>query len=228
MLLSLRGSERSAPRVLSLSRLEASDLCRTILYRLVDDGRDSSAGFPLLTLLRRVWAALVDEYLCRSQSAGGDRENFTLLHASEILRAYPSPVAPPAASEGSQKQTVGDDAKERLRNAIEDGRQLESKTIGLLSQSRTLLKSSLKHPELVRTHSIALRELYNGFRGRHSQGLTLDGSLEQNLDHDAKLFGWLVGSYHRVYLQFESFSLTNHSSIAGQGFPVSCSSVESG
>jgi hypothetical protein len=83
---------------------------------------------------------------------------------------------------------------ESFKQLIESGSQAEENARQLLSVSKGLLRESKYQKETVRLHLTKLKDIYTDFKGRvgGGSGLALDSSLEPQLDHYIKLFGWLV------------------------------------
>jgi hypothetical protein len=90
---------------------------------------------------------------------------------------------------------------ERFEQLVDEGAKTEEAAREALSSSRTLLRECLRQSDAVRTHLGHMKELQVHFKSHATggNGFALDHFLEQQLDQNIKLVGWLV-RFWRLYL----------------------------
>jgi len=184
---------RKPNRTLSRAKLESNNLCNIILTRMVDSSGDRKEGNPLLSLLYLVWQNFVEHFVHLSNTTSSSRTGFTLERATKLLTEKPSIGA--SNSEGCSNilwQTNPQvDAFEEM---IRSGSHTEEAARQTLFDSKGFLRESKHHMENVRLHLSKLKDLNAEFKRRvgNGSGLILSSALDQQLDRDIKLFGWLV------------------------------------
>jgi hypothetical protein len=194
-LLSDKQNSRKSARTLSRAKLESNPLCNAILARMVDSSRDAKEGYPLLSLLCFSWQIFAEDFARRSV-ASSSRGKFTLEHAKQLhsLRPTLGPVGEDDRGDSSNILWQTNPEVERFKQLIESGSRAEEEVRQLLSVSKGLLRESKYQQETVRLHLSRLKDVYTDFKSRVGSGggIALDDGLEPPLDHNIKLFGWLV------------------------------------
>jgi hypothetical protein len=194
-ILANKESSRKSARTLSCAKLESNPLCNAILSRMVDSSRDAKEGYPLLSLLYFLWQVFVEDFTRRSV-ASSSRRKFTLESAKQLQSLSPR-LEPTSDGERGHNSNIlwqTNPEVERFKQFIESASHAEDDARQLLSASKGLLRESKYQMEIVRLHLTRLKDIYTDFKGRigGGSGLALDDSLEPQLDHYVKLFGWLV------------------------------------
>jgi hypothetical protein len=189
MLKARQGTRRSV-RTLSVSALEASPLCLAVLGRMTDESRDKKEGHPLFVLLCLLWAYVVDDLVHKGEDVTDKKPEASLATAKELLEARPSNDGEDSPLVTSQFQ----DSIEKLERIVDHGNQIEQAARDALSASKSLLREASQKVKQVTSHLSHLKELHDKFRSHTVcvMRLVLDPSLEQSLEQEVKLFGWLV------------------------------------
>jgi hypothetical protein len=194
-LLANKQNSRKSARTMSCAKLESNPLCNAILSRMVDSSRDAKEGYPLLSLLYFLWQVFVEDFT-RRPVASSLRRKFTLESAKQLQSLSPRLETTGDGERGHNSNILWqtNPEVERFKQLIESGSHAEDDARQLLSVSKGLLREAKYQREIVRLHLTRLKDIYTDFKGRvgGGNGLALDDSLEPQLDHYIKLFGWLV------------------------------------
>lgn len=184
---------RAAGKALSASKLQSHVISGAMLLRMVDESRDAMEGYPLLSHLFSLWLLVVEDFTHQcSEGAGTGR---TLAKATALLRQQPRPWPRddshppiPFLEDGTAPAVV-----QRLEEFLREGEGTETEAREAIAVAKGLLRDCLRRVGEVRPHASKLKSLLAEFKGRHTgRGLTLDHSLEQQLDSNLKVFNWLV------------------------------------
>jgi hypothetical protein len=191
-LLAGKVANRGVGKVLSRAKLQSNPLSHEVLSRMVDEHRDAAEGYPLLSLLHMLWLLVVNDFTDRCLK--GDGSERSLIIASNIMKKRPLPSS---GGDSQPPSFLADDSVhpevQKLTEMIGKGELTETAARDVLADSKPLLRECLRKSNDVRPHLLRLKSQQAEFKGRNcGSGLTLDKSLEQQLDCDVKLFNWLV------------------------------------
>jgi len=216
-LLSAKGESRKA-KVLSLEKLRSNSMTNAVLCRMIDEGRDRKEGYPLLFLLHSLWQFMVEDFTARCTTASMQDQASTLTRAKNLIVLRPQL----SDSRSLDKPTFFHNVSPGVATfveLIEEGDGVEREARETLSASKGLLRECLHKVEPVRDHLGKLKELCSNFKGRGvgTTGLKLDDLVEQQLDRDTKLFGWLVSAKDEKLLFLPPFLLPNRFVIKSTG-----------
>jgi hypothetical protein len=191
-LITSRLGARSTTRVISKSKFESSELARAVLTRIVNS--DGKEGNPLLCLLYVLWLCAVETFNDSCLASTNERGDASLYAAKALLKSQP--LIPDSSSDIPLIFKSPSPTLDSLKQLIEDGEKVEATTREKLANSKSLLKESLRKADEIAAHFTSLKELQTCFRSRTSdaKGVTLDRSLEQELEHDIRVFSWLVST----------------------------------
>jgi hypothetical protein len=199
---------RKSARALSRERLESNQFGAAILSRMVERNVDLAEGAPLFLLLWFAWHCSVCEFVSRCTDTSDDEgddvsrdfDNLSLADARKLKAQQPTLTAENlenlenvAPHVNFILETKTYDLRE-LDRVILESEQIESNVRETLAAAKNLLRGSLDKADNVRAHLSKLKELLADFKARakgHS-GVSLNPSIEPQLDHHIKIFSWLV------------------------------------
>jgi hypothetical protein len=189
-LLSKQLDSRRPMRVQSCMKLESSILGSTMLGRIISE--DEAQGSPLKFCLYLLWRATVVEFVEMYESSKGNKNVLTLDEAKKLVLKKPVKVG---SGGGAEKWGVCFSSEEsKLLELIKDGETKELEASKALALSKEYFRGPYRQSDAIRNHMTLVKELHNDFKMRlkGGNGLALNKSLEQQLDHNIKVIGWLV------------------------------------
>jgi hypothetical protein len=182
-------------KTISIEKCELNELSRSILLRMVDISRDTREGSPLLCMLHFLWCAAIENFNQQLSS--------TLIQAKVLLAKQPQlplQLTPIDHSSSCLLRKLMESVS-ILRRRIEEAESIENEICLALQKSKMLLKEFLNTPDAPKIHLAKLRDLHGRFKiPTEGFKLALDGSLENSLERDIRIFGWLVRAlqYQRI------------------------------
>lgn len=176
---------------ISLEKLRASHLASTLIYTMTTEERDCQESYPLFNLLRTFWKLQVQDFLRRSRSSSTPLVDRTLILGKEILRSIPTLKDSGQSDVASSISLL---EKALLIDLTRRGDEVEESARNVISESKVILREFKFHLDRVGTHHIHIKEILSEFRSRSIEctGLVLSETMEQQLEHEQKLFSWLV------------------------------------
>ena len=203
IILARDASGRKTPRTLSIAKLESSPLASAVVDRMTDEARDEKEGYPLFCLLFALWTYHVEDFLERCRVPKESQSNVSLAIAQNLQNARPSSTGARSGDHASIDQLLSHLVPREFDDLVYKGEQTEEAARGTLLASNKLLRESSQQTDLVASHLEKLKTLHADFvKGRWSPVgfVALDPRLEQSLERDVKLFGWLVRSFVLVFV----------------------------
>jgi hypothetical protein len=199
---------RKSARALSRERLESNEFGAVILSRMVERDVDVAEGAPLFLLLWFAWHCSVCEFVSRCTDTSDDEgddvsrdfHNLSLADARKLKAQQPTLAAENLENLESVVPHVNFilgtktyDLKE-LDRIILESEQIESDVRETLAATKNLLRGSLEKADSVRAHLSKLKELLADVKARAKgqSRVSLNPSIEPQLDHHIKIFSWLV------------------------------------
>jgi hypothetical protein len=196
---------RKSARALSRERLESNEFGAAILSRMVVRDVDLAEGAPLFLLLWFAWHCSVCEFVSRCTDTSDDEEdnvsrdfhNLSLADARKLKAQQPTLAVENLENVAPHVNfilgTKTYDLKE-LDRIILESEQIESDVRETLACTKNLLRGSLEKADSARAHLSKLKELLADVKARAKGkiGVSLNASIEPQLDHHIKLFSWLV------------------------------------
>jgi hypothetical protein len=209
-LLSERLDSRKTCRVLSRSKLEASTISLSVLSRVVDQTRDHDEGEPLMSLVYCIWQIYAEDFAKRNASAAAPRSQFTVDAASELSKSKP-------VAEGSHAlDRIAKNNRthwiSEFESLVAEGEAMEHSVRRALADSKGLLRMCLRQSQDVNAHLVTLKDLQTTIRAKsdgNRPSLSISKTLEQQLEHNVKLFGWVVRALQFPVLLYQSHDSDN-------------------
>eukprot|EP00980_Cylindrotheca_fusiformis_P009230 scaffold2012_cov193-Cylindrotheca_fusiformis.AAC.2 len=204
---------RRSGKAVNLEKIQSHALGNSILTRLIGSGVDEEQGFPLFVMVWYGWHLHVAELIRRCEGTQklveGGKEidgHPSLIEAKDLMALQPRLEALPDNSSSSRVLLISSKTQElaKLECLVSIAESAENEMCSLLSQSKDLLKAGIQQAEKVEQHLNNLKQSYGTLKthAKSSGYLSLDASFEAPIDHDIKLFTWLVSG---GYQQFQTF-----------------------
>jgi hypothetical protein len=188
--LNIRGSAKALDR----QKVMTHPLVEKMLTRIVKKEYDTVEGSPVALHL---WA---DWHLSMSSFVGGVEATAQGSSPPTLTQALLYRNNEPGQSQDFDTSPVGilyrydSTEKALLRKLIKEAEEADTTSQELLSLSRDLRKGCVEKSESIRGHLAALKGCLSIIKERSSakHGLALDPTLESLVEHDVKIFSWLV------------------------------------
>jgi hypothetical protein len=199
---------RKSARALTRERLESNVLGAAVLSRMVERDVDFAEGAPLFLLLWFAWHCSVCEFVSQCTDTSDDE-------VGNVNRDFHKFSFADARKLKAQQPTLTNENLENFKNVaphvnfilgtktydlreldkiILEAEQIESDVRETLAAAKNLLRGSLEKADSVRAHLSKLKELLADVKARAmgQSGVSLNPSIEPQLDHHIKIFSWLV------------------------------------
>lgn len=182
---------KSTRTLIIVSKLDASPLSRAVLERMTDKSRDDREGSPLFFLRLLLWAYFVDDFVARCIDPEASRSHTTLTVATVLQKARPYKCGV-LSSNDMENVSLSDLRIAEFNHLVSKGEEREQEAREAICNSKYLLREC--RTGAVESHLVRLKDLSMDFKSRASSSgnVILDFRLEQHLEQDVKLFGWLV------------------------------------
>jgi Transcription factor S-II (TFIIS), central domain len=207
---------RRSVRAISQERIQSSFLIQSLISRMIS--RDDVEGCPLRFMIWFQWHLLVAEFVSHfdgSEISGLSRTRVDSLDtAKELLAMQPLIALQPDSTYANFSCLTSSKSVELVEfdKIIVEAERIEDDARAMLSKSRDLLRGSFEKSEDARIHLSQLKECHGIFKARSvgEGGVSLSVVLEQQLDQNIKIFGWLLKTFsYPVLHQAESSVLFN-------------------
>jgi hypothetical protein len=178
-------------RLLSLNKLENSELPCHLLNRVVEDGQEDQQKHPFLSLLFWLWILHLEEFINDANGSMKGGKEATLARARNLLAEQPIP-----STHIHQVLVVHNaiNVVEQLRQLITTAENVVKTTEEILNASRNLFRIASSHEAAVRNHYQELKDTLTKLKCRYKEGsgIVLERSLETQVEQMSKVFSWLV------------------------------------
>ena len=188
-LMSKELDSRRPMRMISCEKLKSTELGTALIGRIIRE--DKELGSPLVLLLHTLWQASASELVQEYDSRKGTKSAITLELASDLVQKKPIYEGAEALGLRTTEQET------RLCTLVSEGEKAEKEASRLLAASKELFRGPSRHPDAIHEHLGLLKETHGLFKvplTSTGPGLVLKKDLEQKLEHQVKVVGWLVSS----------------------------------
>ncbi|GAX16611.1 hypothetical protein FisN_7Lh346 [Fistulifera solaris] len=193
-------------RLLSLNKIENSELLCHLLNRMVDDCQDDQERHPFLSLLYWLWLLRVEDFIKDANGVAKGGNEATLARAKSLLAEQPIPATHIHEVSIVHKAV---DVVEQLRQLITTAENVVKTTEECLNVSRNLFRIASSNESAVRYHYQELKEMLTKlkFRYKEGSGIVLERSLETQVELMSKVFSWLTRTFSYPILHSHDPSL---------------------
>ena len=193
-------------KAVSTQKLHLSSLGLGISKRITSSEVDNAEGSPMFVMLWYLWQAHVELFVKNIMSSIGPPEAGTnsesassiptqALSLSNALRLRKSePIIKSLPSQVAFLTSVKNEHLKSLDKFIKETTMIEDRVASTLTNTKTLLRGSIRKENEVRDHLASLKELQTVYKSRAAGkvGLSLNPAIGPQLEHQIKIFGWLV------------------------------------
>lgn len=211
--------QRKSSRSLSKEKLHCNEMIEIFFSRLLD--RDESQGFIFQMMLWFHWHLFVTDFVAPWNDT--DRvqlpwETVPSLTAARELRSQE-----PFVSDNVDMSTVPKRMQVLIatkttelitfEKLILEAENIELAIKETFAKARDLLRGSLQKADMVREHFSRLKEFLSIVKAREvgNGGLALNSTLETQIEHHIKIFGWLVRTFQYPLLHQNEASYSSSS-----------------